>query len=229
MTIANRRLITLGALLLTLVASSLSASAQATTAPSSFEKFIGHIDLGVSGMGQFTNTTSGLNYLHQQVALEPSNTLGALVEIRYIASPRIGVVYNYTYARYVDNYVITNTSASPINTSGQILGVQTRVNEYTLGYVGHFGDLFGLQPFISAGGGVLAFRPTPGGGLGLPGESRGMYYGAVGVEKLVTEHFGIRAQYRQIFFGAPDFNTNYLANGARSYTVEPSAGFYIHF
>ncbi len=229
MTIANRRLSTLGALLLTLVASSLSASAQATTPPTPFDRFISHFDVGVVGAGQFTNSTSGLNYLNQQVALSPSNTLGAIVDIRYTVSPRVGLVYNYGYARYVDNYTISDTSKSPIAATNSILGVQSKVSEFSLGYVGHFGNIFDLQPFISLGGGVLAFRPTSGGGQGLPGESRGMAYGAVGVEKLVTEHFGLRLQYREIFFGAPDFNTNYLANGARSYTVEPSAGFFIHF
>jgi hypothetical protein len=226
MMIATRRLCTFGALFLSLLAWS-AASAQGVVAPSAFTVFLQHFDLGVSGMGVFTGSTSGLNYLQQQTQLTPSNTFGALIEVRYIASPKVGIVYNYTYARYVDNFNITDTGNSPKNATSSVLGIQSRVNEYSLGYIGHLPNYFELHPFVSVGGGVLAYRPTPGGGLGVEGESRGLAYAALGIEYPVNEHLGLRVQYRQTFFGASDFNENYLANGARSYTAEPSFGFYL--
>jgi hypothetical protein len=241
MMIATRRLCTFGALLLSLAAVPRSASAQAVIAPSPFEVFLSHFDLGVSGSGEFTNNTSAPNYLKQQVALSPSTTVGVLVELRYTVSPRIGVQFNYDNVRYTDNYTITNTTSSSLGALPLVLGVQTKATEYSLGYFGHFGHFGVLRPFVGGGGGVLGFRPTSGGGDGLPGLSRGAAYYNVGADITLVEasnadtgarfadRIGARVQFRQVFFGAPDFNTNYLANGARSSTIEPSVGFYLRF
>ncbi len=223
---AFRRLCTFGALL---SLGTLAASAQ-TTAPTASDKFFAHFDLGISGSGEFTPNTSGNTYLPQSVQLSPSNTLGALVELRYTVSPKIGLQYNYSYARYVDNFTINNTTGTPINQVPYIVGVQTKVTEYTVGYVGHIPNYFGLHPFVGAGGGLLAFRPTKGGGQGVQNQVRGAIYYAVGVEDTVfSEHFGLRVQFRQLYFGAPDFNENYLANGQRSHTTQPTAGFFLRF
>jgi hypothetical protein len=55
------------------------------------------------------------------------------------------------------------------------------------------------------------------------------YYYAVGVEKDLTEHFGVRAQLRQTFFKAPDFGQNYLTIQQQTWTWEPGFGFTAHF
>jgi hypothetical protein len=239
--IATRRLCTFGALLLSLAAAPISLSAQAVVAPSPFEVFLSHIDLGISASGEFTGNTSGPNYLKQQVALSPSNTVGYLVELRYTFKPRIGMQFNYDNVRYTDNYNITNTSSSSLGAVPLVLGVQTKATEYTLGYFGHFGNFGSIKPFVGAGGGVMGFRPTTGGGDGLPGLSRGAAYYTIGADITLvptsdadtggrfTDRIGARVQFRQVFFGAPDFNTNYLANGARSSTIEPSVGVYLRF
>ena len=235
MTIATRRPSSFGALLslLTLFAAGVftaAASAQATTPSTPVEVFLGHIDLAISGAGEFTSSSSGQNYLAQNVSLIPSNTLGALVELRYTRSPRIGAQFNYGFARYTNNYTVSNTSASPKNATPLSLGAQAQAAEVTLGYVGHLPDVLGLHLFVGAGGGVLAFRPTRGGGDSLPGESRGVAYYAVGLEQpLYGENFGVRVQFRQMFYGAPDFNTNYLADGQRSSSSQPTAGLYLRF
>jgi hypothetical protein len=232
MMIANRRLCIFGALFLSLTAFSIAASAQTTAAETPLDKFAAHFDLGVSATGEITSNTSGPNYLNQQLALAPSTTVGALVELRYTRSPRVGIALNYGFARYTDNYTFTNGNNTPSGTFQGALGIQTQAAEYTLGYVGHFGEFLGIiHPFIGLGGGVMAFRPTPGGGSGLHvGESRGLAYYAVGAEApLLGDNFGLRVQFRQQFFGAPDFNQNYLANGARSSTIQPTVGFYLKF
>jgi hypothetical protein len=111
-----------------------------------------------------------------------------------------------------------------------ILGVQSKVTEFGLGYVAHGPKLFGLQPFGGAGVAALQYKPTAGGGEHLPEQVRAGFYYAIGLEESVfSEHFGLRVQFRQLFFGAPDFNQNYFATGARSMTTEPVAGFFVRF
>ena len=52
----------------------------------------------------------------------------------------------------------------------------------------------------------------------------------IGAETTVlSPHFGIRAQYRQLFFKAPDFLTNYLTIQQHTTTYEPGVGFFLRF
>lgn len=197
-----------------------SASAQSGT----LDRQLSRIDLGVSGAGMFTRDVSGpiIPLAANQgavVSQSASNTLGALVSVRYVAKPLVGFEFNYGYARYTESY-----STAP----GQI---QTGVNEYTLGYLvtpGH--TLFGLQPFASAGLGTTEFKPTPHGGQGAPKQARMTYYYNIGLQQdLFSSHFGLRAGWRQAFFLAPDFGQNYLTIKQRTITSEPNFGFYLRF
>lgn len=195
-----------------------AASAQVTAT----QRQLGRLDLSVNGVGEFTKSVQGTNYQGVAVTQDASNTLGALVTLRYTKSPLLGAEFNYGYARYTENY-----TSNPTYISG---GAQTKASEYTLGYVAHGPSLLGLQSFASAGLGTIAFTPTPFGGQGLPERARLTYYYAIGLEEPVfTSHFGIRAQFRQVFFKAPDFDQNYLTINKRTFTSEPGIGFYLHF
>jgi len=181
------------------------------------------LDLGVSGIGEFTPNYSGNNLFNQSVSAVTTNTLGALVELRYTRSPLIGIELNYSYARYNDTF---NVGAQP----PYQFASQSKVNEYSLGYVGHGPTFSGIKTFAGAGLGAIEFKPTSAGGQGVQTEVRtGVYY-TLGVEKsLFSDNFGLRAFFRQTFYGAVDFNENYLATGARSISTEPGVGFYLRF
>ncbi len=204
------------------------ASAAAQTATSAFSREMEKVDLGVSGIGEFTPSNSGTNYLKQTVAAVPSNTIGTLVQLRYIKSPLIGLELNYSFARINDTFKVSSgilTTQPPY-----VLGVQSKVTEYSLGYIAH-GPTFGnLRTFGGGGLGAIEFKPTSGGGQGLPPEVRTGFYYTVGVEQgFSQDRFGVRAYFRQTFFGAVDFNQNYLATGARSVTTQPGIGLYLRF
>ena len=206
----------------------LSTVALAQNPVTMLDRQLDRIDLGVSAMGEFTNTVSGKNYLNNTLTQNPSTTVGALVNGRYIVKPLIGFEFNYAYARYTQNF----TTVDP---SGNVLpilvgGAQTNANEYSIGYVVHTPRVLGLQPFASVGAGSTAFRATPGGGRSLPTQARMTYYYTAGVEQSVlSPHFGIRAEMRQAFFLAPDFGQNYLTIKQRQISTEPAIGFYLHF
>ena len=204
-----------------LLALSLAPLAAAQAPPvTALGRQLARIDLGVSGIGVFSKDTTGPNYLGQQVNLKPSTTFGPLIQLRYTKSPLIGAELTYAFPRYTDNYTY----------SSFILGVQSQHAETSLGYLAHVGNFLGLQPFAGVGAGGISFRPTRGGGQGLQTQVRFSAYYEVGAETLVFgEHFGLRAQFRQLFYAAPDYNQNYLANGSRSVTSEPSAGFFLRF
>ncbi len=191
---------------------------------STLDKHLARMDFGVSGAGIFNRSVSGTIIPpiapnpSQTISDSPSNTLGALVTLRYIAKPYFGFEGNYSYARYTENY-------------SNIGGVQTRANEYTLGYIATpVHTLFGFQPFVSVGAGVMAFKPTPRGGQSLLTQARATYYYSAGLQQeYLSSHFGLRASFRQNFFLAPDFGQNYLTIKQRTISSEPTLGFYLRF
>jgi hypothetical protein len=213
-------------LFLLLTAAGSTVIAQTSQPPTALDRQLSRVDLGVVAQGVFnldSNGTAVVNGKPTAVNLSPGNTAGALVTLRYTASPWVGLEANYSYARYTDNF--TPFGAQPTG------GVQQNASEYSFGYVVHpRKKIFGFQPFASGGAGTTVFRPTPGGGLALPEQARATYYVSVGAETTVfSPHFGIRAQYRQVFFKAPDFETNYLTIQKQTTTFEPGFGFFLRF
>jgi len=226
---ASRRISICGALLSTALFASAAAAQTTQTPTTGLDKVMERIDFGATIMGVFSPSSSGTTLVPQTVAQKPSNTAGALVELRYIKSPLIGVELNFTQARYTQNFTVTNTTGTPSGQLPYILGVQSKANEFSMGYVAHGPTLFGVKPFAGAGVGAIEFKPTAGGGQSLPPQVRtGIYY-TIGLEGYFSDHFGARAQFRQVFLGAPDFNENYLATGARIITTEPGVGLFVRF
>jgi hypothetical protein len=208
-----------------------TAKAQESQHPT-LDRQLDRIDIAVSGVGQFNRDSSGtaiVDAVPTTVNLTTGNTLGALVTLRYTKSPFLGLEFNYGYARYTDTFTPFGSLPGP----GQPLvgaGVQQNTSEYTAGYVAHLRPVFGIKPFASVGLGTLAFRPTPLGGEGLIKQARAAYYYSVGAEQTVfSPHFGIRVQVRQVFFKAPDFETNYLTIQQHTSTFEPGIGFFLRF
>jgi hypothetical protein len=195
------------------------------------QRQLDHVDLALSGIGQFSTATNGVNYRPQNVNLTPSNTFGGLATLSYTKSPLVGLQFNYSYARYTDNFTLTNTAATPNGDQPFTLGVQTRANEYTLGWVFHTHDQhFGVIPFAAVGAGTVGFTPTRGGGQGYLEQARMTYYYSVGADTpLFNKYFGFRAQFRQLFYLAPDYETNYYTDLKRSIASEPTIGFFIKF
>jgi hypothetical protein len=179
-----------------------SAAAQTTK----LERQLSRVDLGVSGSGQFTRDVSG-----KIIPLGASNC--------YLTPPP------NTGPCYTEGY-----TPSPVG-GLSIFQIQTTYNEYTFGYVvtpPH--TLFGLQPFASAGLGSIDFKPTGGGGQGVPNRARAAYYYNVGLQQeFANSHFGLRASFRQVFFIAPDFGQNYLDIKQHTIATQPTAGFYLRF
>ncbi len=185
------------------------------------------LDVAASGAAIITKSVAGGNYVNQAVSLDASTTLGALVQVRYTKSPLLGAEFNYSYARFTENF-----SGSPFGSTASTptpFGVQTNASEYSVGYVAHLPGILGFQPFAGGGAGATAFKPTPMGGQGLPERARATYYYDIGIDDQFTRFFGFRAQFRQTFYKAPDFGQNYLTINQQTITSEPAIGVYIKF
>jgi hypothetical protein len=226
----------LAAALLASQAGNAFAQDPTSTPESPFAKQIHRLDLGITGVGIYNNTVSGpvlskaaSDYGTGNNSLTDygSNTFGALITIRYVAKPYFGLELNYGYARYTENFAGPAVSTF----AGSIFQVQSKVNEYTIGYIAtpQVFKPFGLQPYLGAGAGSMAFKPTPHGGEGEPEQARMAYYYTVGLQQDLSPHFGLRVGFREAFFLDPDFGQNYLTNLKHATTYEPQAGFYLRY
>jgi hypothetical protein len=200
--------------------------------PSVLQKQLDRMDLAVSAAGEISSTVSGTAQSAANggqpymLTIKPSSTVGELVTLRYTAKPYVGFEFNFGNLRYTQDYTFVPAPAQNL----LLGGAQSGVREMTLGYVAHPRTIFGLQPFLGAGGGTIHFTPTPHGGQGLPQQYRAVYYYQVGVEdNFPGSHFGVRLAFRQLIYLAPDFIQNYLTITRRTVTSEPTVGFFVRF
>lgn len=208
----------------TLSLATLIPGALAQSSSPKLNRQLSYIDLGVQAIGQFNSSISGPITIPafnqgQTVTQSGSNTVGALVTLRYTPKPYLGAEINGSYARFTETYNVLPYV------------IQSQVNEFSFGYlVTPPYTIFGLKPYASAGIGLLRFAPTAGGGQGALSEARSAYYYNLGVQKdLIPDTFGVRLGYRQVFFVAPDFYQNYLTVYKHTSTKEPMIGFYLQF
>ena len=206
------------------------AIGQEATPLTPFQKQLNRFDLAVSADGILGTSVSGIEKrdaatTNNNLAISPSSTVGELITLRYVAKPLVGFEFNFGNSRYTQNFTFT-----PPLVPNLLHSAQTGVHEMTLGYVAHTPKLFGVQPYLGAGGGTIRFSPTPNGGEGLPFQYRAAYYYNLGGEyTFPASHFGVRAGFRQLIYLAPDFQTNYLTITRRTVTSEPSFGFFLRF
>ena len=217
-------------LLLTIVAFAGSTAHAQASESTPLSRQLSRLDLGVGGVGIFNKDSNGTAVADAQptaVNLHPGNTLGALVTIRYTKSPLLGLEFNYGYARYTDTFRPCGALTNPPS----FCGIQQNAAEYTFGYVAHTRkQYFGVTPFASVGLGTTEFSPTANGGQRYYPQARATYYYSVGAETtILSPHFGVRGQFREAFFKAPDFETNYLTIQQRTSTLEPGFGFFFRF
>lgn len=213
--------------MLALFLTAATSQAQDSPAPSKTARVLSHFDVGLSGMGVFNKSVTGtvqkgpVGVQGTQVTTAGSNTFGALFTLRGTKSPWVGIEGNIGYARYTHTYSCCQLQG----------GVQANATEYTFGYVAHPRQtILGAHPVIAAGTGVMAFKPTNGGGQQLNTQARQTYYYSVGADiPTSADWFLIRVGFRQQFFKAPDFGQNYLTILKMTTSTEPTVGFVFHF
>jgi hypothetical protein len=197
-----------------------------------FQKQMERVDFAFGAAGIMSSPVSGIEQrdassTHNNLLISPSSTVGELLTLRYTAKPLLGYEFNFGSSRYTQNFTFTPPLMHNI-----LQSAQTGVHEFSLGYIAHPRKIYGVQSYLGAGIGTLRFKPTPGGGEGLPFQYRMAYYYNLGVEQNFTgsaNHFGVRLGFRQLIYLEPDFLTNYLTITRRTRTSEPTFGFFLRF
>jgi opacity protein-like surface antigen len=190
-------------------------------------------DVAASVYGAFNGTTNG-----NGVVQSPSNSAGALIEIRHISNSLFGLEATYAFNRGDQTYTSTSTVTCglPCGGTGTNASVKVPANahEITADYLVSL-KILHVRPFLLAGGGVLLNVPTS--GTATTGatstvtvsQTKGVLVYGGGLDYAVLPHLGLRFQYRGNVYKAPQLATAFSSTGAFTHTAEPMLGAYLRF
>jgi opacity protein-like surface antigen len=176
-------------------------------------------EVSLQGTGFFTSSTSG-----NGTAYNATESGGVLGTYRYHLNHWISVEGAYGYDRNTQKYLL----------SSEAFRIQTGVNLLTGSLVlglpsrGHSR----ISPYFLAGGGVLIFDPTGNQFNSLSGaqtQTKGVFVYGAGLNYAIRKDISLRAEYRGLVYGTPDFGFGALTTDAVTQTAEPSIGVSFRF
>ncbi len=178
-------------------------------------------DVGLSFYKTFNTSTTG-----NGTTQSPSNSAGGMLEVRHIHSPFIG--YEATYSYNPNDQMLSPTTGNcGYRCTNQPTKITTRASEIALDWVVST-KFAGLRPFAVAGVGFYIGSPTSN-QYDLNTIVRPAYVFGGGVDWGFLPHFGLRAQFRDNMFKAPDLDGLYSPTGVYTHMAEPMIGvFYTH-
>ncbi|HEX4036825.1 MAG TPA: hypothetical protein VHX37_02100 [Acidobacteriaceae bacterium] len=177
------------------------------------QKALRNDDISIGGLFQFTQSTSG-----NGISNSATKSAGGFASFRHSYHWWLGYEGSYQYTRFTDYY------------SGQAFGVQHNLHEFGGSYYVHGVTALGIQPFAIAGVSAVVFSPSLNGGQNVSWQARpGANFGAGINYPLLTNHIGLRLEYRGLFYETPDFGEAALTTNTYRITSEPMVGVYFKF
>lgn len=184
------------------------------TAPVQAQNFLHNSEASLSGFAQFTQTVTGNGN-----TVDATRSMGGQAAFRHSYHWWMGFEGSYNYTRFSEHY----SAARPY-------AVQHNMHEFAASYLVSTPSLAGFRPFALGGVSAVVFSPTLNGGQKVAWQARpGVNFG-VGIDRaLFTSHFGVRIQYRGVYYKTPDFGQSQLESNKYRLTSEPMAGLYLRF
>jgi hypothetical protein len=174
-------------------------------------------DMTLSAYRTFNTSTTG-NGLHQT----PSNSIGGMFEFRHIQTPLIGYELTYSYNRNNQTYAPVTGSCGYFCTYGTLAQTAYQ-NEVGMDWV--FSARVGsFSPFAVAGLGFMITTPATY-GYDLNTIVRPAYIYGGGVD-WGGSRLGLRLQFRDNVYKAPNVSGAYNTTGVFTHTAEPMVGIY---
>jgi opacity protein-like surface antigen len=152
---------------------------------------------------------------------EASKSGGLLVGYSYQFSRWFEAEGDYGYSRNTQNFI----------TLGGPSSVQADVHEATGVLVAHIPiRVERVQIYALGGGGTMIFDPTEKFIVtGAERQTRGAFVYGGGANFRVTNHFGLRAEYRGLLYKVPDFGIDSFNPDKFTHLAQPSAGLVFQF
>ena len=177
-------------------------------------------EISLQGTGFLTSSTNG-----NGTAYSATESGGALGTYRYHLNHWLSVEGAYGFSLNTQRYDFL--SSNPFR-------IQTDIHQFTGSLVmnlptrGHSK----VNPYFLLGGGALLFEPTSNQFNSLSNaqsQTKGAFVYGVGVNYAIHKGVALRAEYRGLLYGTPDFGFGALATNAVAHTAEPSIGITFRF
>lgn len=173
-------------------------------------------EVSIQGIGLFTKSSEAAG-----IRQEATKSSGFLVGYSYQFNRWAGVEGNYGFSRNTQNYLASTGTT----------GIQSNVHEFTGAFVAHIPvSNAKIQPYALAGSGVLLFDPTTNNTFaGIDRQAKPVFLYGGGVKFGLTNHIGIKGEYRGYLYKTPDFDVTALNLDKVTHLAQPSAGIYFRF
>jgi Outer membrane protein beta-barrel domain len=185
-------------------------------APQAKQRF----DVGAGGFYQVTNASNG-NFLRE----DTTESGGFLGSFRQHYRPWLSYEANIGYTKFYEAY------------NKGVVKVEDNVTDVSFAYLLQSPLIYGFQPFVSVGGGIIVFSPINGtltDELGtlptkLSSQLLPEFTYTLGINYPLFTRFGVRGQLRGLEYKTPDFHQNQLDTHTLRTTLEPALSVYYRF
>lgn len=176
-------------------------------------------EISLQGTGLFTNSTTGNGTAYSATA-----SGGFLGTYRYHLNHWISVEGAYGYSVDTQKYALSSGA----------FRIQSGIHDFTgslvLNLPSHRHSR--IDPYLLLGGGALRFAPTSNQFNTLSsaqGQTKGAFVYGAGVNYAIYKGLSLRAEYRGLVYGTPDFGFGALATNSMTHTAVPSVGLSLRF
>ena len=185
-------------------------------APQSSQKF----DVGVGGLYQVTGAANG-NFIRD----DTTESGGALISLRRPWKPWAGYEVNVGYTKFFEAY------------NKGVVKLESNVTDLSVSYLFQSPTIYGVQPFLSVGGGIIYFSPIHGTITNTLAPSVTKFSGQLlpeftydlGLNYPIFSRLGVRGGLRGLKYKTPDFHQFAIDTKTLRNTLEPNIGLYYRF
>jgi outer membrane immunogenic protein len=176
-------------------------------------------EISLQGAGFFTRSSSG-----NVTAYSTTETGGFLTTYRYHLNHWAAAEAAYGYDSNSQKYSV------PAGGFRIQSGIHQVTGSLVLNLPYHTSSRF--NPYVLAGGGALMFEPSGNQFNTLSGaqsQAKGVFVYGAGVNYAIRKRISLRAEYRGLVYGTPDFGFGALSTNSVTHTAVPSVGVTFRF
>jgi hypothetical protein len=200
--------------------------AQAGSAPTARDRDASGPEFSIGGSfyEALTASTSGNGTVQTT-----TNSQGGMLEVRYLQNPFAGLELTYSYnpANQTIAPAPSPNCVAPRTCADPTVPLTVKASEVGVDYVASK-KIGSLRPFAVGGLGFFISSPANS-KYEVQTVVRPAFIFGGGVDWAVASHFGVRAQFRDNIYHAPNLSNFNPATGEYTHTAEPMGGFYYSF
>jgi hypothetical protein len=191
--------------------------AQATqTAEPPKERF----DVGVGAFYQVTGASNG-NFLRE----DTTSSGGGLIDFRQPYRPWLGYQAEVGFTKFYEAY------------NKGLVKTENNVTDFNVSYLLELPPVYGVQPYLTIGGGIIVFSPVSGTLIDVNGtlphalgsQLLPEFTYSLGLSLPVFRRLGVRGGLRGLKYKTPDFHQDLLDTHTLRNTLEPNISVYYRF